>query len=197
MMSRPAAFGPRPIRVVVVSPHELVREGLAVQLHAHPERATVVSASRQILVTNADTAVYDLAGLTVGMRPDELLQLARRVPVVGYGRVHLQHLDEAASAFGISRVVPEHVVADELLAALEDTVVRGPPVKDARVLTERELDMLRHIGAGHSNQEIADALGLSANTVKTYVRTAYRKIGVRNRTEALTWCIQFGLVARH
>jgi DNA-binding CsgD family transcriptional regulator len=47
--------------------------------------------------------------------------------------------------------------------------------------------VLQLIAAGCSNEEIADELIVSINTVKTYVRTAYRKIGARRRSQAIVW----------
>jgi two-component system, NarL family, response regulator DesR len=51
-------------------------------------------------------------------------------------------------------------------------------------LTQRELDILKRIGAGHSNIEIAKELFLTEGTVKNYVSNLYNKIGVKNRLEA-------------
>ena len=62
-------------------------------------------------------------------------------------------------------------------------------------LTPRELDVLRLIAAGLSNQEIAGRLYLSLNTVKTYIRTGYRKIGAERRPQAVIWASQHGLIA--
>lgn len=52
-------------------------------------------------------------------------------------------------------------------------------------LTRREYEILRHISMGETNPEIAAALGLTRNTVKTYVQSALSKLGARNRIEAL------------
>jgi hypothetical protein len=62
-------------------------------------------------------------------------------------------------------------------------------------------DMFAHIGGegadprGLSNQEIAEAIFLSINSVKTYIRTAYRKIGVTRRQLAVIWALQHGFTA--
>ena len=65
-------------------------------------------------------------------------------------------------------------------AAAEARGRRRAPAPDAalRVLTPRECDILELIVAGMSNREISDELSLSLNSVKTYIRTAYRKMGV-------------------
>ena len=49
--------------------------------------------------------------------------------------------------------------------------------------------MLRRITEGMSNQQIAADLFISLNSVKTYVRTAYRKLGISSRTQAVRWML--------
>ena len=63
-------------------------------------------------------------------------------------------------------------------------------------LTDRETTILELVGTGVPNQEIADRLYLSLNTVKTYIRSAYRKIGVTRRAEAVLWAVHHGLTPR-
>jgi DNA-binding CsgD family transcriptional regulator len=55
---------------------------------------------------------------------------------------------------------------------------------------------MRLIAQGVSNQEIADALFLSINSVKTYIRSTYREIDVNNRAQAVAWALQSGFPAR-
>ena len=62
-------------------------------------------------------------------------------------------------------------------------------------LTARELEMLELITRGLSNEEIASSLYLSINSVKTYIRTAYRKIGVNRRPQAVLWGVHHGFGA--
>lgn len=54
-------------------------------------------------------------------------------------------------------------------------------------LTRRELQALRLIGQARTNQQIAADLGVSVNSVKSYVRTAYRRLGITSRTQAVLW----------
>ncbi|SED13076.1 DNA-binding response regulator, NarL/FixJ family, contains REC and HTH domains [Nocardioides exalbidus] len=62
-------------------------------------------------------------------------------------------------------------------------------------LTARESDVLTLIAAGMSNHEIADRYNLSINSVKSYIRGAYRAIGVESRTKAVLWALTHGLHA--
>ena len=59
-------------------------------------------------------------------------------------------------------------------------------------LTAREAEIIALITQGLSNQEIAERSYLSINSVKTYIRTAYRKIGVTRRSQAVLWGIKHG-----
>jgi DNA-binding NarL/FixJ family response regulator len=61
-------------------------------------------------------------------------------------------------------------------------------------LTPREYDILRHVAMGETNPEIAAALGLTRNTVKTYLQRALEKLGARNRVEALSRASQLGIL---
>jgi DNA-binding NarL/FixJ family response regulator len=66
---------------------------------------------------------------------------------------------------------------------------------DPEELTQRELDVLRLVARGMSNREISSVLGLSPNTVKTYIRLAYRRIGVVSRSQAVLWAVDQGMHA--
>jgi DNA-binding CsgD family transcriptional regulator len=61
-------------------------------------------------------------------------------------------------------------------------------------LTRREYEILRHVAMGETNPEIARALGLTRNTVKTYLQRTLEKLGARNRVEALARANQLGIL---
>ena len=61
-----------------------------------------------------------------------------------------------------------------------------------RWLSAREAEIVALITQGLGNEEIADRTYMSINTVKTYIRTAYRKIGVDSRTRAVLWGVDHG-----
>ena len=60
-------------------------------------------------------------------------------------------------------------------------------------LTPREAEVLALITAGLSNQAICERLVVSPNSVKSYIRSCYRKIGVESRTQAVLWGLTAGL----
>ena len=61
-------------------------------------------------------------------------------------------------------------------------------------LSEREVEVLRLVAAGEQNQQIADHLYLSLNTVKKHVTHIFEKLGVTNRTEAAAQARELGLI---
>lgn len=62
-------------------------------------------------------------------------------------------------------------------------------------LSEREREILRHVAGGLSNQQIANQLGISVNTVKVHLRNVFAKIGVASRAEAAMYAVRSGIVA--
>ena len=63
----------------------------------------------------------------------------------------------------------------------------------AQSLTQRETELLQLIAQGMSNKAIAQTLSVNANTVKYHIRNILQKLGVQNRTEAVTYAIRAGL----
>jgi DNA-binding CsgD family transcriptional regulator len=61
-------------------------------------------------------------------------------------------------------------------------------------LTDRELEILRALGEGHSNKQIAGLLWLAEQTVKFHLTNIYRKLNVASRTEAVQWAYRHGLL---
>ena len=96
----------------------------------------------------------------------------------------------------------------ELLLAAVRAVARGKTYIDPSVsrqilqspaspddLTPREIDVLRQIALGRSNKEIADALAIGDETVKTHVGNVFSKLEVENRAQAVVQALKRGLVS--
>jgi DNA-binding NarL/FixJ family response regulator len=73
--------------------------------------------------------------------------------------------------------------------------VRWRAVPDAVALTPRHVDVLELVAQGFSNDEIADKLGLRPNTVKFHISEIFRRLGVRNRIEAIAQVDRDGALA--
>lgn len=70
--------------------------------------------------------------------------------------------------------------------------VSAPPLVEK--LSERELEVLRLVAEGQTNQEIAEKLILSPTTVKTHVQNILQKLGVSDRTQAAVYAVRYGLI---
>ena len=71
---------------------------------------------------------------------------------------------------------------------------RHEPAKEDIPLTNREVQVLRHVALGLSNREIGRSLEISVETVKEHVQNILRKIKVSDRTQAAVWAVRKGLV---
>ena len=126
---------------------------------------------------------------------------------------HLEpELVAEALAKGAAGCLSKSLEGDDLVAALErvhrgEVVVSDDPGPDAPVtpeawpgkehgLSPRESEIIALIAQGLSNQEVAERAFLSINSVKTFIRSAYRKIGVQRRTQAVLWATEHGFVPR-
>ena len=65
---------------------------------------------------------------------------------------------------------------------------------DANLLSDREIEVLRLVGQGKSNKEIAMDLDISVNTVKVHIGNIFQKISVTSRTEATLFAIEHGII---
>lgn len=202
-----------PLRVAIVNDYEVVVAGVARMLAQHDGGVEVVELdSRLPVLADVDVVLWDTfgkaAGDGIGLRD---LVDAGGARVVVYTWNHharaVEHaLDEGAAGY-LSKAMPGR----ELLAALEairdgETVVVGPGAAGAHVdaqvdwpgrgagLTPREAEMLAFIAQGLTNREVAEATGLSVNTVKSYVKAAYATIGVTRRSQAVAWALRNGFV---
>ena len=200
-----------PIRVTVVNDYLVVVAGVNAFLAPYADRIEMVEKDR---VTSGseqvDVALYDSfaspLGASVGMTT--LL----RDPTIGAVAVYSFTSDPAAVSdsleAGAHGFLSKSLTAAELADGLEQIAagnrvtltgtgspMMGPdrwPAKEAG-LSPRESEIIGLIVQGLSNEQIAEQCYLSPNTVKTYVRSAYRKMGVTSRAQAVAWGIEHGL----
>lgn len=93
----------------------------------------------------------------------------------------------------------EALLAPSVTRRLIETYVRRPPPSHTiparlQLLTARELDVLRAVGRGRSNSEIAADLVVSEATVKTHINRLFTKLGVRDRVHAVVLAYECGLI---
>ena len=70
----------------------------------------------------------------------------------------------------------------------------NPKALEALGLSERELEVLQQLAAGHSNKEIAAQLHISPNTIKTHIARVFEKLGAKRRTDAIRRARELGIV---
>jgi len=199
------------IRAALVNDYEVVVKGLAAMLRAYRSSVEIVELDARTNVEhNVDIALYDTFAATQGDREEvKMLAANPRVgKVVVYSWDMDEHLIANAMANGTAGYVSKGLPAHELVAALlavhrgeqlvhpvpagARTVVVGDWPGREEGLTQREAEMLALITQGLSNAEIADRTRLSINSVKSYIRTCYRRIGVQNRSNAILWGVEHG-----
>lgn len=206
------------IRVLVVDDHPVVRHGLASMLRLTPdvelvgEAADGQEALDAILARAPDVVLLDLrmprlSGVEVMRAARERGSTARFLVLTTYDTDEYIGPALAAGAQGylLKDSPPEELLrAVRTLAqgqvALEPAVVarllarvtEGPASDE---LSARELEVIRLLVSGASNKEIATALGLSENTIKTHLSRIFDKLGARSRAEVVAIALQRGLLS--
>lgn len=213
-MTTPQSPATGPVRVAVVNDHELVVRGLAAMLEPYAERVVVVELDSVLPVeSSVDIALYDAFSMPrLGDGGDDWISGGARVDrTVLYTWVVDDGVVAQAQDLGASGVIPKSVGAAELVSVLErvrageeafdlrttgeadgeETFAGGWPGK-AQGLTPRQSEIIALITEGLGNQEIARRTYLSINSVKSYIRAAYRTMGVTSRSQAVLWGIDHG-----
>ena len=203
----------QPLRVAVYSPDRIVFEGVRTLLARHPDRVVLVPPPTSPDQPDPDVVLYDVIALVQGdTKPLSYLVAMTTSMVLAAGRDLRPDLVARALVTGVDGFFSLSVDEDELLAAVESAGtgwVTGDAGGDPTVgssgsaaranrlgtevgLTEREAEVLGLVARGLSNQEIAETLFLSINSVKTYLRTTYEKLGLDRRATAVAWAIAHG-----
>jgi DNA-binding NarL/FixJ family response regulator len=195
----------------VVSPSAMVVAGIGAMLGRHPERVLLVPA----VDDETDVVLYDVLGLE-GSDGSELDRLVDRTgtSVLAVARDQRPDLLNQALTRGVGGCLDLSIDATTLVATLDAARTRRTTVQAGGSilcacptaqrswrlglgagLNDREADILLAIVDGLTNAEIAGREFLSVNTVKSYIRSAYRKIGVQSRSQAVRWVLTYGFDA--
>lgn len=214
----------RPVTVLIVDDHEVVRKGVRGYLAAQAEFEVLGEAdSGEAAVALAGEHVPDVVLMDLIMPGLDGVEATRRIKnvsprskIVVLTSYHEdEHVFPALQAGAFSYVLKD-VGMDELAGALikavrgEATIdprvasriikeLQGPKGEDVNVYTEltnREMEVLRLIAGGKSNSEIADVLVLSEYTVKGHVSNILSKLHLADRTKAAVYAWQKGVVRR-
>ncbi len=206
-LSDPAMLGVANRRILVVDDHEMIQAGIRALLDRQNWVSRCVGASsggaaRDLVrahephVALVDLLVGEESGIDVCRMLREEHPGMRVILMSSVGCVS-KAVAQAAGAHGF---MPKHWSAATVVyvirrvslgrTAFAKSEDKAPPTR----LSKRETDVLQHLVYGASNAEIGAALYLSTHTVKQHTSAVYRKLGVRNRTEAASHARVLGLV---
>jgi DNA-binding NarL/FixJ family response regulator len=206
----------RPITVALVDDYDVVLIGVAHLFDTYRDRVRVAEIdANNALRDDVDIVLYDAYAQPESDHNDvaELVRNPRARRVVVYTWNFEPDLVQTALRQGVHGYLSKTLSAEELVEALEavhrgETVVSDPPGPATAAdgldwpgrdhgISDRESEVLALITQGRSNAEIASMTYLSPNTVKSYIRSVYRKIGVESRTQAVLWGVDHGFTPDH
>ncbi len=209
-----------PIRLLVADDHQVVRRGLAVLLADSDIEIVAEAATGKETVKLAEKVRPDIILLDVRM-PDgdglaTLEKLRSKVPesrVVMLSTYDNPTYMARAVALGASDYILKGSSREDIIATIravaagecpsrfgqlhqvaETMKLRQTVEDDDMPLTDRELQVLRHVALGLSNKEIGQSLDISVETVKEHIQNILRKIAVSDRTQAAVWAVRKGLI---
>jgi DNA-binding NarL/FixJ family response regulator len=205
--------GPTVIRVLTVDDHALIREGVAALIANQKDMRLVGEASngREAIeqfrshrpdVTLMDLQMPEMNGIDalIAIRSefpdariivlttyagDALCKRAMKAGAQAYilkGNVRKDLLDTIRSVRAGKKILHAEVAAELATHATDDS------------LSEREIEVLSLIAAGNSNKLVADQLAISEDTVKGHVKSILSKLGVNDRTHAVTAALRRGII---
>jgi DNA-binding NarL/FixJ family response regulator len=183
-------------------------------LEPYSERLRVVELDSQVEVqSDIDVLLYDGFSRERVVGPVRDVVASTPAPVVLFTWHLGPEMVTEALEHGMAGCVSKTATAEELVAALErvhqgEVVVSPDPGANAvpaagewpgrsHGLTARESEVLALIAQALTNPQIAERAYISVNSVKTYIRSAYRKIGVERRSQAVLWATQNGFMPDH
>jgi DNA-binding NarL/FixJ family response regulator len=208
--------GGRPITVALVDDYDVVLIGVANILDRYRDRVIVAEMDTNKPVEDVvDIVLYDCFAQPESDHENiaVLIENPRARRVVVYTWNFHPDLIESALRQGVRGYLSKALPAREFITALEavhagEVVVSDPPGRAGGMngldwpgrsegLSERESEILALITQGLTNAEVAAQTFLTPNTVKSYIRTLYRKIEVASRTKAVLWGIDHGFAPDH
>lgn len=207
------------IRVLIVDDHPVVRTGIrnmlepAMGIHVVGEASTGSEAlqmieSLQPNVVLLDMKLPDMSGIDVIKQIYEAKSSSRVLGLSSYDDREFisQLLNYGASGYLLKEEVPEYIieavrgvahgqagwVSRKVAALLSQILLKGK--EDGTALTTRELEVLRLVVDGKTNDQIGVSLGISVKTVENHLHAIFRKMGVISRVEAAVMAVRESLL---
>ena len=201
------------IRVFSVDDHPLLRQGIAAIINSQPDMLLVAEASsgsegiqkfreHQPDVTLMDLRLPDMSGIDTMIAIRTEFSGARIIMLTTFeGDVEVQRaLEAGARGYMLKSMPPKDLV--EVIRQVHAGKKRVPAELAAQLaehlsdeaLTEREVDVLRHVAGGNRNRDIAERLFISEETVKVHVKHIMEKLGASDRTQAVAIAVRRGII---
>lgn len=205
------------VRTLIVEDHALVSEGLGMMLSLMDDIDVVgIAPTGEKAIEMVTSNPVDLVLMDVNLGPGMSgIETTRRIRELAADTKILiltmftdpttvtQAVKAGANGYlskGATREAVGRAIADVLAgnSVLDPNVTQGVfgrlGEKDPSALTQRELEILQELSNGKSTKEVAEGVFLSEETVKTYLKQIFRKLGVRDRTEAVAEALRHGIV---
>jgi len=195
------------LRVLIVDDHDVVHWGFRMMLGglqwverclpaSDAETALELAAKHRPHVALVDLFVGTESGADICERIREASPATNVLLISGAGRIS----PTAARAVGASGFVTKDLPAEDIARAVRMVGLGMDVFPEAEhdggnPLSAREVEVLEAVAAGHTNREIAAELYLSPHTVKDHVSAVLKKIGARNRAEAVQRAQRLGLLS--
>ncbi len=201
------------IRVLCVDDHPLLREGIAAIINHQPDMLLVAEAANgseamqtfrehQPDVTLMDLRLPGMNGIDSLIAIRAEFPEARIIMLTTYeGDVEIQRaLEAGARGYLLKSMPPKELV--EAIRQVHAGKKRIPAELAAHLaehmgdesLTEREIEVLRHVSGGNRNRDIAERLFISEETVKVHIKHIMEKLGATDRTQAVAIAVRRGII---
>jgi two-component system NarL family response regulator len=201
------------ITVLCVDDHRIIREGLRMIINSEPDMVVIDSAAtgreavtryRQYApdITLMDLRLPDISGVDAIREIRQLDADARIIVLTMYTGDEDIH---RAICAGASTYLLKDTLSDDLPRIVREVHAGRrtlPPDVAARLqeraahptLTSREIEVMRLVAAGRRDKEIALALSISTHTARVHMKNIFTKLGVSDRTEAMSVAIRRGII---
>ncbi|MEV8212513.1 response regulator transcription factor [Leifsonia sp. NPDC077715] len=205
-----------PVTIALVDDYDVVLLGLARMFDDFRDRLKVVEIdTNEPLAESIDVVLYDAFAQPESGHAQigELVKNPRARHVVVYTWNFHPELIDSAREQGVHGYLSKTLSAQELVEAIEAVNAGEIVVSDSSErarsadeldwpgrkegITDRESEILALITQGKSNAAVAELTYLSPNTVKSHIRSVYRKIGAESRTQAVLWGVEHGFTPDH